>query len=235
MELLKNKDFRGLFIDITGEACLGSFVLNLCVTNLSDFKKNIILKAIYSSVDKGYIDQYITDPTSLKHEGIELLPNSFANVKIKYSTGVMKALDGDRVQLELNDGDLKSMVLIREKSKWYIQDIKDSELTVSNLIRKIEHFESIDEKFGLMLQNFSIKVINKKTIKLFCEVLSYDGDTHNEPFNIEVAIYDQKNNIVSLNTISKYDFKGFEVLGFGPINLDIPIDEISKIRFYPTK
>ena len=72
---------------------------------------------------------------------------------------------------------------------------------------------------------------------MFCEVLALNGDISEEDFNIEMAIYDADNDIVCLKSISKYgnDFKGFEVYNFGTLKLDIPVDEISKIRIYPIR
>ena len=77
------------------------------------------------------------------------------------------------------------------------------------------------------------------------DVLALNGEVPQKGFNVEVAIYDSENSIIyqtSLSIIyqtslSKYDgeFKGFEVFNFGTIRLDIPVDEISIIRIYPTR
>ena len=57
------------------------------------------------------------------------------------------------------------------------------------------------------------------------------------PRMILLSIYDSNNEIVYTDSESKYaeEFKGFEVLTFDYIKLDITIDEISKIRIYPTR
>ena len=64
-----------------------------------------------------------------------------------------------------------------------------------------------------------------------------NGEVPEDDFNIEFAIYDTNNDIVYTDSESKYadDFKGFEVLTFDYIKLDITVDEISKIRIYPTR
>ena len=106
-----------------------------------------------------------------------------------------------------------------------------------DLKSKIEHFEAIEEQFGIILQNFSIKVEDENSLKLFCEVLALNGEIPENDFTINIAIYDSNNEIVYTDSESKYaeEFKGFEVLTFDYIKLDITIDEISKIRIYPTR
>ena len=69
------------------------------------------------------------------------------------------------------------------------------------------------------------------------DVLALNGEVPQKGFNVEVAIYDSENSIIYQTSLSKYDgeFKGFEVFNFGTIRLDIPVDEISIIRIYPTR
>ena len=102
-----------------------------------------------------------------------------------------------------------------------------------NLKNKVEHFESIEEQFGLTLQKFSVKIVDETSFKLFCEVLALNGEAVNHSFGVEVAVYDSDDNIVYHTSLHSNDFKGFEVYNFGTINLDIPVDEVSKIRVYP--
>jgi hypothetical protein len=80
-------------------------------------------------------------------------------------------------------------------------------------------------------------VVDENSLNLFCEVLALNGEVPQKGFNVEVAIYDSENSIIYQTSLSKYDgeFKGFEVFNFGTIRLDIPVDEISKIRIYPTR
>ena len=74
-------------------------------------------------------------------------------------------------------------------------------------------------------------------MKLFFEILALNSEIPNNDFTINVAIYDNNNEIVYTDSESKCaeDFKGFEVLTFDRIKLDITVDEISKIRIYPTR
>jgi len=48
-----------------------------------------------------------------------------------------------------------------------------------------------------------------------------------------LLIYDIDDNILYHTSLHSSDFKGFEVYNFGTLKLDIPVDEISKIRIYP--
>ena len=154
-----------------------------------------------------------------------------------YQNEIEQACDGDRMELIVNDGKIASLLLIRDGGKWYITESRESGSINTNIKNKIEHFEYLDEKFGLTLQKFSVRVIDENSLDLFCEVLAMNGEVSEDGFNIEVAIYDADDNIVKLDSISRYDndFKGFEVFHFGPIKLDISVEEISKIRIYPTR
>ena len=77
------------------------------------------------------------------------------------------------------------------------------------------------------------RVVDETSFKLFCEVLALNGEVVNQSFGVEVAVYDSDDNIVYHTSLHSSDFKGFEVYNFGTINLDIPVDEVSKIRIYP--
>ena len=240
MELLKDKDFKGLFFEIISDGVeddyMRRFSINLRITNLNDKKKKVAVDAKYISVEQGLLDIDTAEPCGLRSGGRFLQPHSFVDAKLKFEV-IKQSREGDRIELDINEGKIASLLLIKESNQWFIVEEKNQNDLNKEIKRRIEHFESLDEKFGLILQNFSVKVIDEYTIKLFCEVLAINGEPKEEGFNIEVAVYDMNNNIVHLTHASKYndEFKGFEVFGFETIKLDIPIDEISKIRFYPTK
>ena len=113
----------------------------------------------------------------------------------------------------------------------------DESFSAEELKKRIEHFDSIEEKFGIRLQNFSVNVLGICRMALFCEVLATDLELAKKGFNIEVAVYDSDDNVVDFLSIKRYrdDFEGFEVFSFGDLRLDIPLEEIGKIRFYPTR
>ena len=231
MELLKDKVFNGISFEIIREEYREGyntpFWLFLRITNRTDHKKKIGVRLNYISVKHG-----------LKTFGNEeFIPdNCFVDLPFLYDE-ITAAYDGDRIEMEINKGKFASLRLIRDRSKWMVD--KSIEISTYNieLKNKIEHFESIDEQFGITLQNFSVKVEDENSLKVFCEVLAINGEIPENDFTINIAIYDNNNDIVYTNSESKYaeEFKGFEVLTFDYIKLDITVDEISKIRIYPTR
>lgn len=233
MNLLKDKLINGVSFEITKEEYVGGnifpFELHLRISNYNDHKKKI-------KVDI----KYISEKHGLKtHRGIfgEFIPdNSFVdlNVGLEDITG---ACNGDQMELIVNDGKFATLRLLRERGQWTIVESIERNTYNRDLKGKIEHFEAIEEQFGITLQNFSIKVEDENSLKLFCEVLALNGEIPDNDFTINIAIYDSNNEIVYTDSESKYaeEFKGFEVLTFDYIKLDITIDEISKIRIYPTR
>ena len=162
--------------------------------------------------------------------GIELLPSSFVDVNMEFATE--KLLPGDKIELYLYK---KAKLLIEYiDNDWYVNDCNEL-VEGANLTTRVEHFEVLEDKIGIVLQNFSIK-IEKNYISAFCEVLS-NGEGPKCDFSIEVAVYDIDNQIVAFGSIhkNKDDFMGFEVFSFSNLSIDIPLNEISKIVFYPTK
>ena len=233
MELVKDKDLDGIYLDIINEYLTedDGFRLVLRVRNIKDKKQKTQLTIKYISVEKGTLEE--CEP--LGFDGIILQSNAFvdANIDLEGLTGVH---DGDRMEIIVNEGKNARLLLIRENNLWYVLEHKNIKTYNETLKRKFEHFETIDEQFGLTLQNFSVKVKDEYYLEIYCEVLALNGTLPAEPFNIELAIYDSNNNIVYWNSLSKSkgSFKGFEIFAFN-VELDIPIDEIGKIRFYPTK
>lgn len=246
MELLKNIQFQGISFDIIREELRYNKDLYLIMrmTNHNSKKKKLSLNMKYISKSHGLMEVGFMTFDFGYSSGDYLLPNAFVDLDIKLrNESIKKTEDGDRIEFEVNEGKVASLLLLKQDNQWFIAENNEKfnglELSHLNkeLKERIEHFEGIEEKFGLMLQNFSVRVLNENTIKLFCEVLALNGDVSEEGFNVEVAIYDNENNIHCLKSISKYegDFQGFEVFGFGEITLDIPVVEIGKIRFYPTR
>lgn len=233
MELLKDKLFNGVSFEILKEEYVGgtffSFELSIRISNYNNHKKKIKLDIRYISIKHG-----------LKSRGGifgEFIPdNSFVDVNVDFED-ITCACNGDRIELEINEGKFASLRLVREKGQWTIVESIERSTYNRELKSKIEHFEAIEEQFGIILQNFSVKVEDENTIKMFCEVFALNGELPKEDFTINVAIYDNNNDIVFTDSETKYaeDFKGFEVLTFAYIKLDITVDEISKIRIYPTR
>ena len=228
MELLKDKLFNGISFEIIKEeykeGYSSPFKLLLRVTNFNDNKKKIKVKLDYVSVKYGLKKDWAPQ---------EFIPdNTFFDFDFSYEE-ITHAYDGDRIELEVNEGKFATLRLIREHGQWWIVESKERSTYKRNLKSKIEHFEAIEEQFGITLQNFSVKVEDENSLNLFCEVLSLDGKVEKSSFTIEAAIYDSDNDIVYHTSLHSSDFKGFEVYHFGTIRLDITVDEISKIRVYP--
>ena len=229
MNLLKDKRYNGISFEITKEAYSnGYFKLYLRVTNFTDHRINIKVEMDYISIKHGLKKIWAPQET--------IPENTFIVFDYSYED-ITTAFDGDRIEMIVNDGNFATLRLLRERGQWIIIESIERSTYNKELKNRIEHFEAIDEQFGITLQNFSVKVVDENSLNLFCEVLALNGEVPQKGFNVEVAIYDSENSIIYQTSLSKYDgeFKGFEVFNFGTIRLDIPVDEISKIRIYPTR
>ena len=193
------------------------------------------MKARYISIEEGLLDTYGSIDI-LGGNGSFLQPNSFVKAAMDFEK-LTKLHNQDRIELDINEGAIASLLLVRENGQWYIKQQKETYIVNNDLKKKIEQFEAIEEQLGITLQNFSVKVEDENSMKVFCEVLALNGEIPENDFTINIAIYDNNNEIVYTDSESKYaeDFKGFEVLTFDRIRLDITVDEISKIRIYPTR
>lgn len=237
MELLKDKLFNGVSFEIIKEeyreGCSSPFVLKLRVTNFNDCKKKIGIEMKYISLKFGLKEGHLWEFG--RYEKF-LQDNTFVDLEVGFED-ITDAHDGDRIEMKINEGKFASLRLIRERKQWAILESIERNTYNRELKSKIEQFEAIEEQYGITLQNFSVKVEDENNMKVFCEVLALNGELPKENFTINVAIYDNNNEIVYTDSESKYadDFKGFEVLTFDRIRLDISIDEISKIRIYPTR
>ena len=233
MNLLKDKLYNGISFEIIGEEYhKGSslpFRLYLRISNYNDQKKKI-------SVDIKYISEKHGLKTRSGIFGDFVPDNSFVDLDVGFED-ITGAYNGDRIEMEINEGKYASLRLIRERNQWAIVESIERSTYNRELKNKVENFEAIEEQFGITLQNFSVKVEDENSLKVFCEVLALNGEIPKNDFTINIAIYDNNNEIVYTDSESKYaeEFKGFEVLTFDYIKLDITVDEISKIRIYPTR
>lgn len=238
MELLKDKLFNGISLEIINDGYIKSnnyYSIIIKVTNHNEKKKKVQLKARYISIEEGLLDTYGSIDI-LGGNGSFLQPNSFVKAAMDFEK-LTKLHNQDRIELDINEGAIASLLLVRENGQWYIKQQKETYIVNNDLKKKIEQFEAIEEQLGITLQNFSVKVEDENSMKVFCEVLALNGEIPENDFTINIAIYDNNNEIVYTDSESKYaeDFKGFEVLTFDRIRLDITVDEISKIRIYPTR
>ena len=236
MEQLKNNFFKGISFEIIKEEIKEicheeTLVLTMRVTNYNDKKKKLAHSLNYISVGQGMKKGSVLT-LDFGVYGTFLQSNAFVDLDIHFD-GITRIEDGDRIEFEVNDGKLATLLLLRQNGQWFIVEDRDRSIYKRNLKSKIEHFEAIEEQFGITLQNFSVKVEDENSLDLFCEVVALNGKVDNGSFTIEAAIYDSDNDIVYHTSLHSSDFKGFEVYHFGTIRLDITVDEISKIRIYP--
>lgn len=235
MELLKYYKKNGWSFDILREGTddKGLFLV-LRITNGSSKKQRIKIDAKYLSISTGMhkIDRICPDVGILGDECF--LPSNFFVDQKTYFYELNEIKNGDRIELEIFN--IVSLLLIREGESWYVAD-KSERITDAELIKRVEHFETIEEKFGISTQNFSVLVLNENTISLSCEVLGTDIEKAKKGFNLEAAVYDIENKVVGFSSIKKYedDFEGFEVFAFRSLSFRIPVEYIGKIRIYPTR
>ena len=249
MELLKDISFQEISFEIFKEGLIesGKFLsLSMRVFNHSKTKKNVEAFMYYHSVNKGVLDVY-TDPFRLGCSGCLLPAGSFVDAVLTCEE-LMEVTEGDRLEITLKIDNKKypTFIVIKQLDDWYVFEdnlisSKRKDLSPKSLNKeiknRIENFEFIEEQFGVSLQKFSVRVVDEYSLNLFCEVVALNGEVPQEGFNIEVAVYDTDDDIVYQNCIKRFDgeFKGFEVYNFGIITLDIPVEEIGKIRIYPTR
>lgn len=239
MELLKDQEFKGLFFEILNEEVQNDgyyrrLKLIVRVYNYNDKKKKIALDLRYISIFSGLKEAFCW--TKGFGSGRFLQSNAFVDVEMTFDD-VTRIQDGDRIEFDINEGKVAALLLTRKNNQWYVVESKDTTSISKQIKTRIEHFESIEEQFGLALQHFSVKVIDDDSLKLFCEVLALNDEVIDTGFTIEIVIYDSDYNIIYRDEKSKdaWEFKGFEVFEFNVKDLDISIEEIGRIRFYPTK
>ncbi len=249
MELLKDISFQEISFEIIKEELIesdNSLALTMRVFNHSKSKKNVEARMYYHSVNKGVLDVY-TDPFRLSCSGCLLPAGSFVDAVLTCEE-LMEVTEGDRLEITLEIGNKKypAFIAIKQLDDWYVfednqisskRKDRSSKSLNKEIKNRIENFEFIEEQFGLSLQKFSVRIVDEFSFKLFCEVIALNGEVPKEGFNIEVAVYDTDDDIVYQDCIKRFDgdFKGFEVYNFGVITLDIPVEEIGKIRIYPTR
>ena len=127
--------------------------------------------------------------------------------------------------------------MLRNDDQWFVQECNEK-LKLEEFINScIEHFEVIEEKIGISLQNMSASITDDNSIKLYCEVLPLTESGPACSFAIETAVYNKSNKVIGFSNIrrEKSDFLGFEIFSFGNVGLSANVDEIGKIVFYPTK
>ena len=241
MERLKDKLFNGFSFEVIGETFreeygTKKYFFLLRIKNHNDKRKKIQMDLKYISSECGYKRANGYEPSTFGYPWAGFIPNNtFVDLQIEFRDYITSGCDGDRIEMEINEGKFASLKLLREKGEWMVMESIERSNYNKILKGKIEHLEALEEQCGLTLQNFSVQVKDENKIDVYCEVLLLPEKKTRIEFAIKLAIYDSDNNIVYTDCESRLDdeFKGFEVLHFGTITLDITVDEISKILIYP--
>lgn len=215
-----------------------SYTIILKVTNHSVSDINFKLRIRYTSILFGLmVDDFISseNATSLMNSTFIIEQGSFGILRVRFNE-ITEVRDGDRMEFEIN-GKTK-LLLIRNKGEWFVLDKQTKALDFLNyqeLESKIEHFETIEDRMGITIQNFSLRYSNDRTLYIDFEIIATNTNYYKKAFCIYTIIYDRDNNIVSM----VHDFTGNDGFkGYGKFsgvfhNFDLPISEIGLIRIYP--
>ncbi len=217
-----------------------SYTVIFKVTNHSVSEKEFKLGIRYTSILVGLmVNNYIeSDDIKLSEVGFStfnIKPNSFGFLEVRFDD-IIEVRDGDRMELKIDED--KKLLLARNHGEW---DVIDNQTEIVDFLRHpemkslIEHFETIEDRMGIIIQNFSIINTPDRTLYVDYEILATKDDYYKKPFRIYTIIYDMVNNVVRM----VYDFTGWDGFkGYGKFracfnNFDFPISEIGLIRIYP--
>jgi hypothetical protein len=233
MQNLKDFDSSGIALDIVEDHNRN---IILRIFNNSNANIHTALEGSrYISIINGILSLDDTNPIDMEYSSIgqTILPKSFMNVQMSFK--ITKIMDSDRIELHLNN--VADLILKRNNGTWFVVENNDKKHLSESLDSKIEHLDALEEKFGISLQNLTVNILDQNSIKPYCEVLSTSNKGPVFSFSIEVGIYNKTNKIIGFTSLSKSkeDFLGFEIFSFSKINLEVPIEEIGKIIFYPVK
>ncbi len=105
-------------------------------------------------------------------------------------------------------------------------------MKLKQLNEKVERFENLEEKCGIEIKSISFIQSEDGDI-MTCYVEVY-GDNLKKRVEINVIIYDTDGDIIKDDNrfIFPHSFNGFDVMRF--IFFEVYINNISKIRIYPT-
>lgn len=216
-----------------------SYTVMLKVSNYGGTEAEFKLRVRYTSVLFGLmVDDYkdSENMTSVMYSTFKIAATSFGVLKIRFDE-ITEVRDGDRMEFEIDER--TRLLLVRKHGEWYVLDKRiQSPLDFSprpELECRIEHFESIEDRMGIAIQNFSIKDCNDDTLYVDFEMLATNDNHYKNPFFVYAIIYDRKNNIVRMERdfTGNDGFKGYGKFSVIFRNFDFPISEIGLIRIYP--
>lgn len=255
---MKSKDLEigGLYFEIIEDKLPenGTNKVIVRIANKTDCNKSILLAKDPMLISSKYgMKEYsycAPDELTLRIE-YNIYPESFFDACIEFNSDVCDSFyDGDKLLLDIKD--ICNLCLQRENSEWFFTEVENKQISKGTslvskteslesredaLLNKVECLEFLEESIGISIQNVSINIIEDNLIDLFFEVLATDDKCKADGFAIEYGVYDKKNKIRKSSIIRRYpdDFIGFEIFSFRKNIIPITIEEIGKIRIYPTK
>ncbi len=147
-----------------------------------------------------------------------------------YSSKLKEINDGDRLCLTACLFSKKlTICFIKNGDYWEIEETQTKIiLTAKQLTEKVERFETFEEKCNVEIKNISF--VQRNGITCYVEVIS-TGAQSRDDVHIEAILYDTEGDII-IKKCRYMKFEGFGVFEF--TFFDIDINNISKIRIYPT-
>ena len=231
MEELKNFSINGISMSVIQENSDGIVLRIYSATK----KITTSLEGTrYISYENGILELDAIEPLHMKYAsmGETILADSFIDVTMSFNR-LRSVNNKDRINLHLKN--IANVIIQRNDNTWHVVEYSTEESLEDYINQRIEHFDAIEEKIGISIQNCSVKISNGKYIHPYCEVLSLSNQEIPD-FAIEVAIYDKQNRIIGFSHIDRdgNDFLGFEVFSFN-VDIDCPVSDIGRVVFYPIK
>lgn len=226
------------------ESYVGNIGVKFKITNLSGEDQKVYLKDTrFNSTLKGIVGIGSPD-IHLDFQYFTISAYSFVTELI-YFRDVDKVVEGDVIELVINNcWEIKLRYTKLDAAyKWLVMEsvnnnpmeLRHNSDVEKNLIDSIEHFEAMEEKLGVTLQNFSVCVIGKSHLDLFYEMLITGEGVSARCFALQVVIYDKLGKIryTTEENVFSDSFLGFKVMSHPDICLDMPLTDIGKIRIVP--
>lgn len=236
MQLLKELDINGVLIEIL---CIKGRFITLRIINKSEMVYAAIEGSRYISVSNGILKLSDVEPCDMEY-GMTIPTLSFIDVVISFvkDGNKFKVNNGDRIEIRLKN--IANLTAEYQSGEWYVIEYDNQRMLREYIESRCMRLETIEEKFGISIQNISIDIEfddGITSIKPYCEIIAISDQSPFFDFSIEVGIYDKSNKIIGFTSIHRYksDFMGFEIFSFNSIEINKPLKEIGKIVFYPTK
>jgi hypothetical protein len=222
-------------------------IIFLIVDNKFTINRKIIIpKTTYVTSKREQIEQFHWEDGYIKNEDI-IKSNSFKKAGLIYEKDKLKSVTENDLlyaTIELPDeGKVVNLSFKKSKEKWFLFDSEKKELEIKltpkqlekQLLKKIERFDTFEEKFEITFEKISLKVDESNfRFKLFFEVHSRIGVNLKDSVTIECILYDLEGSIIDSKSsgIYKDDFYGFILKDFSFYDDNVSLN-VGSIRLYP--